>query len=85
MNIRQLRNMAYALSVASVLILSGCGGCSFWGNDAIWKNWDHFKFSAYGYKSPTEKDAQQAQAQQWWGCDVPIAAPATGGAMENKN
>jgi len=83
MKMRRPINVVGVLSVVFVLFLSGCGGgCGFWGNDAIWSSWDHFKFSAKGYKSPTVKDAEQSKNRQWWGCEVPV--PASGMQYDDK-
>jgi hypothetical protein len=37
----------------------------------MYKNWDHMKFSWYGYRHPTAKDLKEAKAQGWWGIEVP--------------
>lgn len=72
MTIRGLMNIGFALSLMSVLLLSGCGGCGLWGHDAIWQSWDHFKFSTAGYETPTGQDVRKSNAEHWWGCEVPI-------------
>ena len=64
--------MIRMLSVLFLLTLSGCGACSFWGNEAIWKDLDHIKFSAYGYKHPTAENARQSREDRWWGCEVSV-------------
>ena len=55
--------------------LFGCGASAtqsdFWKHDAMYKNWDHTKFSMTGYKSPTREDAKMSMEQGWWGIDVP--------------
>ena len=60
--------------LASAFILS-CSQSAvrseFWQHDSVYKNWDHMKFSWFGYKSPTAEDRQKAVEQQWWGIDVP--------------
>ena len=48
------------------LIFFGCSAQS-----PTWKNWDHFKFSAWGYKHPTEETGKMSQEQGWWGEEVP--------------
>ena len=58
------------------LFLFGCGTTSkqsevFWQHSSHFKNWDHMKFSWFGYKHPTSEDLQKAADQHWWGIDVP--------------
>ena len=53
------------------LLLSGCisqaNESEFFKHGAMYKNWDHFKFSAWGYKQPTEETFKQTWEQKWWG------------------
>jgi uncharacterized lipoprotein NlpE involved in copper resistance len=57
------------------LFLMGCGQAAtqseFYQHKAIYKNWDHMKFSWFGYNNPTAEDRQMATEQGWWGVDVP--------------
>ena len=57
------------------LFLSGCGQSAvqseFYQHDTMYKNWDHTKFSWFGYRNPTEEDLQKSIDQQWWGIEVP--------------
>ena len=57
------------------VFLSGCGQSAvqseFYQHDTMYKNWDHAKFSWFGYKNPTKEDLQKSVDQQWWGIDVP--------------
>jgi hypothetical protein len=57
------------------LFLMGCGQAAtrseFWQHKTVYKNWDHMKFSWFGYTSPTAEDRQKAVEQGWWGIDVP--------------
>lgn len=48
------------------LFLVGCGG-----HTPTWKNWDHFKYSAWGYKNPTEQTGKMSEEQDWWGEEIP--------------
>ena len=55
--------------------LSGCGTAAerseFWKHDSIYKNWDHFKYSVSGYKSPTDETLKASNEQGWWGIPTP--------------
>ena len=44
-------------------------GCS--AHSPTWKNWDHFKYSAWGYKNPTAETGKMSQEQGWWGEPIP--------------
>ena len=48
------------------LFLFGCAAHS-----PTWKNWDHFKFSAWGYKNPSAETGKMSQEQGWWGEPIP--------------
>ena len=58
------------------LFLAGCSGTlqqsEFMEHDSMWKNWDHMKFSVFGYRNPTEEDRQKSIEQGWWGFEVPV-------------
>ena len=62
------------IALASAFLMS-CGQLAtrseFWQHDTMYKNWDHMKFSWFGYKNPTSEDLQKAADQHWWGIDVP--------------
>ena len=49
------------------LFLFGCAEM----HSPTWKNWDHFKFSAWGYKNPTTETGKMSQEQGWWGEPIP--------------
>ena len=55
--------------------LFGCGQAAvqseFWQHKSAYKNWDHLKFSWFGYKAPTAEDVVETTEQGWWGIDVP--------------
>ncbi len=63
----------------ALLFLSGCGAAAresgFYEHGAIYRDWDHFKFSLYGYKHPEPKDAQLSKERDWWGTTVEQAQP----------
>lgn len=53
------------------LFFAGCGTAAkeseFWQHSTMYKDWDHLKFSWYGYKTPTIDTLIKSQDQQWWG------------------
>ena len=63
------------LLIISALFLANCSQAvtrsEFFEHDSMYKNWDHAKFSWYGYRNPTEEDLEKSIEQQWWGIDVP--------------
>ena len=58
------------------LVLLGCGHMAkeseFYEHPTTYKNWDHMKFSLWGYRNPTAEDAQKAKEQGWWGSKVKV-------------
>ena len=58
------------------LFLSGCGTLAkeseLWEHDTMYKNWDHLKFSLYGYTNPSDESCRKSQDQEWWGIEVPF-------------
>lgn len=62
-----------------LIILATClGGCGksavmsgYYEHNSMYRNWDHMKFSWFGYKNPTAEDPKKAADQQWWGIEVP--------------
>jgi hypothetical protein len=54
-----------------LVFLLGCGTLGkkseFWQHDSVYKNWDHLKFSWYGYKNVSEEEARMSKEQGWWG------------------
>ena len=57
------------------LFLSGCGSAAqrseFWKHDTMYRNWDHMKYSLWGYKTPTQDTANKSEEQEWWGIPTP--------------
>ena len=57
------------------IFLMGCGAAArqseFWQHDTMYKNWDHLKYSWYGYKNPTAQTGKESHDQGWWGIQVP--------------
>jgi hypothetical protein len=60
------------------LFLSGCGAAAkqseFWEHDTVYRNWDHLRYSWYGYKKPTVETGKESAKQAWWG--IPEQGPA---------
>lgn len=56
------------------LLFCGCGKAAqesgFWDHPSVYKNWDHLKYSWYGYKNPTAQTGKESQEQGWWGIEV---------------
>ncbi len=56
------------------LFLFGCGTAversGFWKHSSHYRNWEHMKFSWYGYKTPTQKSLKESETQDWWGIPV---------------
>ena len=55
-------------------MLAGCSSFSrseFLQHESMYKNWDHMKFSWFGYRNPSEEDVKKSIEQEWWGVDVP--------------
>lgn len=54
--------------------LVGCGTAArqseFWQHDSMYENWDHTRFSVYGFKHPTTDTLKKSKEQGWWG--IPI-------------
>jgi hypothetical protein len=59
------------LIILVVLFLSGCGAqvreSGFYERDTHFRSLSHLKFSLWGYKHPTVKDAELSQKEGWWG------------------
>jgi len=55
--------------------LSGCGAAAreseFWKHDSVYKNWDHLKYSWWGYENPTKETGKKSLDQGWWGIEIP--------------
>ena len=53
------------------LFLAGCGAAAkeseFWQHSTMYKNWDHLRYSWFGYKNPTLKAGKESKEQSWWG------------------
>ena len=55
------------------LFLIGCVAAKdseFNSHGTLYHNFDHFKFSCWGYKTPTAETYQKTVEQGWWGKPV---------------
>jgi ABC-type glycerol-3-phosphate transport system substrate-binding protein len=52
------------------LLLAGCSS-EFYKHDTTFKDWDHVKFSWWGYDNPTVEDAKMSDERGWWGEEIP--------------
>ena len=62
------------LLILAIFMLAGCSSFSkseFLQHESLYKNWDHMKFSWFGYRNPSEEDVKKSIEQEWWGIDVP--------------
>ena len=59
----------FLLIIMSKLIV----GCSseFYEHDSIYKDWDHIKFSWWGYENPNAEHAKMSTERGWWGEEIP--------------
>jgi hypothetical protein len=61
--------------VMLVAFLAGCGHMAqeseFYEHSTMYRDWDHAKFSMWGYKEPTALTAEASTAKEWWGVPVP--------------
>ena len=62
------------LVLLGVMFLSGCGAAAresgFYEHNTMYRDWEHFKFSAWGYKQVDQKEAQLSKEEDWWGTPV---------------
>lgn len=58
------------------MLLIGCGhsakDAEFLEHKTLYKNWDHAKYSWWGYRNPSPEDLKKSQEQSWWGSEVPV-------------
>ena len=52
------------------LVIAGCSS-EFYKHDTIFKDWDHVKFSWWGYEQPTAEYAKMSEERGWWGVEIP--------------
>lgn len=59
-----------------VLFLFGCGAAAresgFYDHNTMYRDWDHAKFSMWGYKAVDKKEAQQSKVEDWWGKTIQV-------------
>jgi hypothetical protein len=51
-------------------MLAACSS-DFYNHDSVFKDWDHVKFSWWGYRTPNAQAAQMSQDRGWWGEEIP--------------
>lgn len=58
----------------AVLFLAGCGAAAresgYKEHNSLYRDWEHFKFSAWGYKHVDPKEVQMSKEREWWGKTV---------------
>ena len=74
MEVGPMRSFLVTLFV--LLLLSGCATTGeewndIWAHDNTYRNWEHLKFSWFGYKNPTVETGRMSHAQGWWGKPIP--------------
>jgi hypothetical protein len=47
-------------------------GCCWLNQPAVWKDYDHMKYSMHGYKHTSKADVEKSKKQCWWGCPVEV-------------
>jgi hypothetical protein len=62
-----MRKILFILAISAVIT-----GCCSMGQQAVWKDGQHFLFSAYGYKKATPVDVYKTASGGWWGCEVMV-------------
>jgi hypothetical protein len=57
-----------------VFFLAGCGAAArdsgFYQHNTMYRNFDHLKFSAYGYTKVEPKELEKTKKQDWWGVTI---------------
>jgi len=67
---RRIDMKRFVFLVLASLLIAGCTS-EFYAHDTLFKNWDHWKFSWWGYEQPTATDAKLSAEQGWWGKEIP--------------
>ena len=58
------------LLIIMSMIIVGCSS-EFYKHDSIYKDWDHVKFSWWGYENPNAEHAKMSTERGWWGEEIP--------------
>ena len=70
----KMKRLIAAMMMA--LFLSGCGAAAresgFYDHNTMYKNWDHLKFSVYGYQDIRPKAVDQSRVEEWWGKAIEV-------------
>ena len=66
------------LALLMGFFLAGCGTAAkeseFWDHDTMYKNWEHLRYSWYGYKNPSPETGKESREQAWWGKPMEVNA-----------
>ena len=64
----------FLVVIASVCFL-GCGPTAresgMFDHSAMYKDFEHMRFSLYGFRNPTQETLKMSQERGWWGLEVP--------------
>ncbi len=63
------------MGICVCCLLFGCASMKesgWYEHDSHFASFEHLKFSAHGYKSPSSEDIAVCEAQVWWGIPVNI-------------
>ena len=74
MKIKKFRFIVFScLMILAVSLLMGCGTAAteseFYQHDAVYKNWDHMRFS-WDPNPVTEEAVDMTNADNWWGISM---------------
>lgn len=64
------------LVIIGALYLVGCTAAresEFGSHGTLYQNLDHYKFSWWGYKTPTAETYKKTIEQGWWGKPIPYS------------
>ncbi len=57
-----------------LLFLAGCGAAAkesgYYEHNTLYRDWDHMKFSIWGYQKVEQQDVEQSKSEDWWGKTV---------------
>jgi hypothetical protein len=56
-----------------VLFIAGCAGAresGFYEHNTMYRDWEHLKFSGWGYKHVETKEVALSKEEDWWGIMV---------------
>lgn len=69
-----MKILKLAMVCALIFMMTGCGAAiknAEWAqHDTLYRDSEHWKFSWYGWRSPTAEDVKNSDARQWWGKEI---------------